>query len=60
MHNGPMKYVYSIEGDFIEEMERKGNRMVARDPDEAHVFFIPISITNIVSYLYKPSEAFGF
>ncbi|KAJ0807462.1 putative xylogalacturonan beta-1,3-xylosyltransferase [Helianthus annuus] len=60
MHNGPMKYLYSIEGDFIEEMERNGNPMVARDPDEAHAFFIPISITNIVYYLYKPNEAFGF
>ncbi|KAK1417223.1 hypothetical protein QVD17_26348 [Tagetes erecta] len=60
MHNGPMKYIYSVEGDFIEEMERKGNTMAARDPDEAHVFFIPISITNIVYYLYKPDEAFGF
>lgn len=60
MHNGPMKYIYSVEGDFIEEMERKGNPMVAIDPDEAHAFFIPISITNIVYYLYKPDEALGF
>ncbi|KAL8189597.1 hypothetical protein R6Q57_029163 [Mikania cordata] len=57
MHSGPMTFVYSIEGDFIEEMERKGNPMVTRDPDEAHVFFIPISVTNIVYYLYKPDEA---
>ncbi|CAI9259466.1 unnamed protein product [Lactuca saligna] len=41
MHNGPMIFVYSIEGDFIEEMERKGNPMVAKHPDEAHAFFIP-------------------
>ncbi|KAL9992102.1 putative xylogalacturonan beta-1,3-xylosyltransferase [Helianthus debilis subsp. tardiflorus] len=60
MHYGPMKFVYSIEGDFIEEMERKGNPVVARDPDEAHAFFIPISVTNIIHYLYKPNETFGF
>ncbi|KAI3714863.1 hypothetical protein L6452_21823 [Arctium lappa] len=60
MHTGPMKNIYSVEGDFIQEMERKGNPMAANHPDEAHAFFIPISITNIVYYLYKPSEAFGF
>ncbi|KAI3803026.1 hypothetical protein L1987_31174 [Smallanthus sonchifolius] len=60
VHNGPMKYVYSVEGDFIEEMERKGNPMAARHPDEAHAFFIPISITNIIYYLFKPDEAIGF
>ncbi|CAH1426524.1 unnamed protein product [Lactuca virosa] len=61
MHNGPMKFVYSIEGDFIEEMERKGNPMVAKHPDEAHVFFIPISITKIVHYLFMPDdEPFAF
>ncbi|KAI3775426.1 hypothetical protein L1987_50002 [Smallanthus sonchifolius] len=60
VHNGPMKYVYSVEGDFIEEMERKGNPMGARHPDEAHAFFIPISITNIIYYLFKPDEAIGF
>ena len=60
MHNGPMKYIYSIEGDFIEEMERKENPLVANHPDEAHAFFIPISITNIVYYLHTPSESHGF
>ncbi|XP_076909983.1 putative glycosyltransferase At5g11130 [Bidens hawaiensis] len=60
MHYGPMKFVYSIEGDFIAEMERKGNPMVATDPDEAHAFFIPISVTNIVHYLFKPNEVIGF
>ncbi|KAK9078778.1 hypothetical protein SSX86_002836 [Deinandra increscens subsp. villosa] len=60
MHNGPMKFVYSLEGDFIQEMEREGNPMAARDPDEAHVFFIPISVTNIVYYLYDPNNAIAF
>ncbi|XP_071715235.1 probable glycosyltransferase At3g42180 [Rutidosis leptorrhynchoides] len=60
VHNGPMRYVYSVEGDFIEEMERTGNPMAANHPDEAHAFFIPISITNIVYYLYSPTEAHNF
>ncbi|XP_071710116.1 probable glycosyltransferase At3g42180 [Rutidosis leptorrhynchoides] len=61
VHDGPMKCIYSIEGDFIQFMERKGNQMAASHPDEAHAFFIPISITNIVHYLYTPSSnAFAF
>ncbi|CAI9259467.1 unnamed protein product [Lactuca saligna] len=60
MHDGPMKLVYSIEGDFIEEMEREGNPIVANHPDEAHAFFIPLSVTNIVHYLFTPEEAWGF
>ncbi|KAL4589825.1 hypothetical protein LXL04_002735 [Taraxacum kok-saghyz] len=59
MHYGPMKLVYCIEGDFIEEMERKGNPIVANNPDEAHAFFIPISVTNMVHYLYTPDEAYN-
>ncbi|KVH93742.1 Exostosin-like protein [Cynara cardunculus var. scolymus] len=60
MHTGPMKNIYSVEGDFIEEMERKGNPMAANHPDEAHAFFIPISITNIVRFLYTPAERYGY
>ncbi|GKB20867.1 exostosin-like protein [Tanacetum coccineum] len=60
LHDGPMKCIYSIEGDFIEEMERKGHAVVAKHPDEAHAFFIPISVTRIVQYLYTPAEMIGF
>ncbi|KAM0017994.1 putative xylogalacturonan beta-1,3-xylosyltransferase [Helianthus debilis subsp. tardiflorus] len=56
MHNGPMKSIYSSEGLFIEEIERKGNPVVANHPDEAHAFFIPISICNIVRYLFDSSD----
>ncbi|MFS7982107.1 putative xylogalacturonan beta-1,3-xylosyltransferase [Helianthus anomalus] len=56
MHNGPMKSIYSSEGLFIEEIERKGNPVVANHPDEAHAFFIPISISNIVRYLFDSSD----
>nr|XP_043626092.1 probable glycosyltransferase At5g20260 [Erigeron canadensis] len=59
-HNGPMKCIYSIEGDFIQELERKAHPVLAKHPDEAHAFFIPISVTNIVQYLYTPSKTFDF
>ncbi|KAI3775423.1 hypothetical protein L1987_49999 [Smallanthus sonchifolius] len=52
VHEGPMKCIYSVEGLFIEEMERKGNPIAANHPDEAHAFFIPISLTNIRHYLF--------
>ncbi|KAI3790315.1 hypothetical protein L2E82_03266 [Cichorium intybus] len=61
MHDGPMSYIYSSEGHFIEEMERKGNPLAANHPDEAHAFFIPISVTRIVQYLFSPDDdPFGF
>ncbi|KAL8234964.1 hypothetical protein R6Q59_021064 [Mikania micrantha] len=60
VHDGPMKSIYAVEGQFIEEME--GNRrMAASHPDEAHAFFIPISVTNIVHYLFsQQDEPFNF
>ncbi|KAI3524407.1 hypothetical protein L1887_03062 [Cichorium endivia] len=42
-------------------MERKGNPLAANHPDEAHAFFIPISVTRIVQYLFSPDDdPFGF
>nr|XP_043626091.1 probable glycosyltransferase At3g42180 [Erigeron canadensis] len=60
VHVGPMKSIYSVEGHFIEEMERKGNPMAANHPDEAHAFFIPISVAKIVHYLFTTEESYGF
>ncbi|MCD9643893.1 hypothetical protein HAX54_031777 [Datura stramonium] len=57
VHNGPMKEIYAIEGHFIGEMERiKGERLpfLASHPDEAHAFFLPISVAYIVQYLFIP------
>ncbi|KAL6219741.1 hypothetical protein ACLB2K_007500 [Fragaria x ananassa] len=50
-HAGPCKSIYSSEGRFIHEME-KGKFYRTKDPDEAHVYFIPVSVTNLVEYLY--------
>lgn len=57
VHNGPMKEVYAIEGHFISEMEshNKGEKklpFLASNPDEAHAFFLPISVAYIVRYLF--------
>lgn len=54
IHNGPMKNIYAIEGHFIGEMESENRHFLASHPDEAHVFFIPISIAYIVQYIYLP------
>ncbi|CAL0307103.1 unnamed protein product [Lupinus luteus] len=56
VHDGPMNNIYAIEGQFIDEMEnnRLNNPFKARHPDEAHVFYLPISVANVVRYVYQP------
>lgn len=55
VHNGPMKEIYAIEGHFIGEMEtEKTPNFLASHPDEAHAFFIPISVAYIVQFLFIP------
>ncbi|XP_071910898.1 probable glycosyltransferase At5g20260 isoform X2 [Coffea arabica] len=54
VHKGPLKDIYAIEGQFIAEMEIGMNPLTAPHPDEAHAFFIPISVANIVNYVYMP------
>lgn len=49
-HNGPCKSIYSMEGNFIYQMENSQFR--TRDPDNAHVYFLPMSITTMVHYIY--------
>ncbi|CAK9161532.1 unnamed protein product [Ilex paraguariensis] len=53
-HTGPMKDIYSIEGQFIAELESGKNPYLARHPDQALAFFVPVSIANIRRYLYRP------
>lgn len=54
-HNGPMKDIYSIEGQFIDELESSGKSPYSTHlPDEATVFFLPVSVTKTVMYLYRP------
>ncbi|XP_056162443.1 probable glycosyltransferase At3g42180 [Syzygium oleosum] len=54
VHYGPMRGLYGIEGQFIDEMEDKRNPFRARHPDEAHAFFLPFSVANVIRYVYEP------
>ncbi|XP_057776495.1 probable glycosyltransferase At5g20260 [Salvia miltiorrhiza] len=51
-HLGPSKNIYSTEGHVISELHR--SRLSAAHPDDAHAFLLPVSVTNIVHYLYRP------
>lgn len=59
IHHGPLKDIYAVEGQFIHEMEAGTNSFIASNPEEAHAFFIPISIANIVDYVYKPISTYS-
>ncbi|KAM6553342.1 hypothetical protein CsatB_014104 [Cannabis sativa] len=53
-HMGPMRSVYAIEGQFIEEIESEESPFRAKYPEEAHTFLIPISVFNIIMFIYSP------
>ncbi|PRQ22076.1 putative xylogalacturonan beta-1,3-xylosyltransferase [Rosa chinensis] len=58
-HNGPCKSIYSMEGNFIHELE-VNKQFRTLDPDKAHVYFLPFSVTMLVKYVYVPnSHDFG-
>ncbi|XVF48028.1 hypothetical protein PTKIN_Ptkin03bG0157700 [Pterospermum kingtungense] len=59
VHSGPLKNIYTIEGQFIDEMESGKSPFVANHPDEAHVFFLPVSIGHIVKFIYKPITTYS-
>lgn len=58
VHDGPVNDIYGIEGQFIDELEivvgGPSARFRASQPEEAHAFFFPFSVANIVHYVYKP------
>ncbi|XP_010454331.2 PREDICTED: probable glycosyltransferase At5g20260 [Camelina sativa] len=54
VHMGPMNNIYSIEGQFVDEIERGMSPFAASHPEEAHAFLLPVSIANVVHYLYRP------
>ncbi|KAH7534092.1 hypothetical protein FEM48_Zijuj04G0200600 [Ziziphus jujuba var. spinosa] len=54
-HNGPCKSIYSSEGTFIHEMEM--NQVFrTTDPNEALLYFLPFSVSMMVSYLYDAAD----
>lgn len=59
VHGAPVNDIYSIEGQFLDEIESGKSPFIARHPDEAHAFFLPISVAYIIHYVYKPRITFA-
>ncbi|XXG74366.1 hypothetical protein AAC387_Pa07g3105 [Persea americana] len=59
VHQGPCKDIYSTEGQFIAEMDGGQSPFSASHPDEAHAFFLPVSIANVVQYINKPERSYS-
>ncbi|XP_058781034.1 probable glycosyltransferase At5g25310 [Vicia villosa] len=56
VHDGPCKDIYSIEGRFLHEIEYGVGKFRTNDPNAAHVYFLPFSVTWMVKYFYTPSS----
>ncbi|OMO95967.1 Exostosin-like protein [Corchorus olitorius] len=54
LHGGPVNNIYGIEGQFMDEMESGKSHFLARRPEEAHAFLIPVSVAKIITFLYRP------
>ncbi|XP_074268640.1 putative glycosyltransferase At3g07620 [Silene latifolia] len=52
-HYGTCKNIYSMEGIFINTME-KDTQFRTQNPDKAHVFFLPFSVVMILEHLFDP------
>ncbi|XP_057968252.1 probable glycosyltransferase At5g20260 [Malania oleifera] len=58
-HDGPMKHIYAIEGQFMDELESRKSHFAAAHPDDAHSFFLPVSVAYIVEYIYLPITTYS-
>ncbi|CAK8566967.1 unnamed protein product [Lathyrus sativus] len=52
-HYGPCKNIYSMEGIFINLLETN-TMFKTQNPNEAHVYFLPFSVTMIIQHLFHP------
>ncbi|KAI3804884.1 hypothetical protein L1987_26750 [Smallanthus sonchifolius] len=52
-HRGPTFDIYSMEGVFLNLIEKDTNFRIS-DPDRAHAYFLPFSVTMIINYLFDP------
>ncbi|XP_010243080.1 PREDICTED: probable glycosyltransferase At5g03795 isoform X2 [Nelumbo nucifera] len=54
-HDGPCRSIYSMEGNFIHQIEMD-KRFRTRNPEEAYAFFLPFSVTQMVRFVYVPNS----
>uniref|UniRef100_A0A0E0DA03 Exostosin GT47 domain-containing protein n=1 Tax=Oryza meridionalis TaxID=40149 RepID=A0A0E0DA03_9ORYZ len=59
LHEGPCKNIYTIEGRFIEQLELMsppddGGGVRTWDPTRAHAFFLLLSVSQMVKFVYRP------
>ncbi|KAK9269779.1 hypothetical protein L1049_001557 [Liquidambar formosana] len=59
VHDGPVNNIYALEGHFIDEMSGGKSPFMARHPDEAHAFFLPLSVANIIHFIYLPITTYS-
>jgi xylogalacturonan beta-1,3-xylosyltransferase len=59
VHGGPVNDIYSIEGQFLDEMESGKSQFIARHPEEAQAFLLPVSVAYIIHYVYRPRITFS-
>ncbi|KAL2899957.1 hypothetical protein RDABS01_025039 [Bienertia sinuspersici] len=52
-HQGPCKSIYSMEGIFMNLIEKENN-FRTKDPDKAHVYYLPFSVAMIIEHLFDP------
>lgn len=57
VHEGPVNNKYAIEGQFIDEIENSKSRFKAKHLEEAHLFFLPLSVAKVIRYVYKPRKS---
>ncbi|CAA0829701.1 Probable glycosyltransferase [Striga hermonthica] len=53
-HFGPCKHTYAIEGIFMSAIEQ--SRFRTYDPNRAHLFFLPLSVTMLTQVVYEPNS----
>ena len=58
VHDGPVNNKYSIEGQFIDEMDNSNKSpFKANHPEHAHVFLLPFSVSKVIRFVYKPRRS---